>query len=65
MDQHRHCKCGAIYRRTEAMAPRREVDSFECAICDETLETWNTAWVPSYRLIIGPIAVSAKTTKPI
>jgi predicted SprT family Zn-dependent metalloprotease len=51
---HRSCKCGAVYRRTESMANSRQVASFECEICGETLETWNTAWVPSYRLIVGP-----------
>jgi hypothetical protein len=54
-DQQRKCPCGAIYRRTHVMAPRREVDSFECAVCGATLETWNSAWVPSYRLIAGPV----------
>src|SRR4051812_44820888 len=49
-EQHRHCKCGAIYRRTKAMAPRREMNSFECLVCGETMESWNTAWVPTYRL---------------
>jgi hypothetical protein len=29
--------------------------SFECAACGTTLETWNTAWVPSYRLIAEPV----------
>ena len=38
------------------MAPAREVNSFECDHCGETLETWNSAWVPSFRLVIGPIA---------
>lgn len=52
---HRSCQCGAVYRRTEAMAKSREISSFECTVCGATLETWNTAWVPSYRLIIGPI----------
>jgi hypothetical protein len=53
-DQHRTCRCGAVYRRTESMAASREVNSFECLACGATLETWNTAWVPSYRLIVGP-----------
>jgi hypothetical protein len=54
-EQHRTCRCGAIYRRTEGMAPERQVDSFECSECGVTLESWNTAWVPTYRLIVGPI----------
>jgi hypothetical protein len=54
-NQHCKCPCGAIYHRTHAMAPRREMNSFECSVCDTTLETWNTAWVPTYRLIVGPV----------
>lgn len=57
IDQNRHCKCGAIYRRTESMAPAREMNSFQCAVCGATMEAWNTAWVPSYRLIVGPVRV--------
>ena len=52
---HRSCTCGAVYRRTEAMAPVREIASFECSVCGLTLENWNSAWVPTYRLIVGPI----------
>jgi hypothetical protein len=37
------------------MEPRRQMSSFECAICNETLESWDAAWVPSYRLIVGPV----------
>src|SRR5207248_9182703 len=40
---HRACKCGAIYRRTESVADGREIDSFQCDICGEILESWNTA----------------------
>jgi hypothetical protein len=53
---HRSCRCGAVYRRTEAMAKSREIASFECAICGSTLESWNTAWVPAYRLIASPVS---------
>jgi hypothetical protein len=51
---HRACKWGAIYRRTESMAVGREIRSFQCDICGETLESWNTAWVSHYRLVAGP-----------
>jgi hypothetical protein len=33
----------------------REIDSFECAACGVTMKSWNTAWMPAYRLIIGPV----------
>jgi len=52
---HRGCKCGAIYRRTETMALVPEIGGFECEVCGATLETWNTARVPYYRLVAGPV----------
>jgi hypothetical protein len=42
----RTCNCGAVYHRTESLAATREINSFECAICGATMESWNTAWVP-------------------
>ena len=54
IEKQRQCRCGAIYHRTEAMAPSREIDSFECTACGVTLEKWDTAWVPTYRLIAEP-----------
>ena len=70
---HRACTCGTVYQRTESMAPSREIASFECAVCGATIETWNTAWVPSYRLIAEPVRlrqlgreeVSLHTTKTV
>ena len=53
-EKQRQCRCGAIYHRSEAMAQSREIDSFECTICGVTLETWDTAWVPNYRLVSAP-----------
>ena len=38
------------------MAPNRQMSSFVCAVCETTLESWNTAWVPKYRLIVGGAA---------
>jgi hypothetical protein len=71
-EKQRQCRCGAIYHRTEAMAPSREIDSFECTACGATLENWDTAWVPTYRLIakaaIGitepAIGIAEPATKP-
>jgi hypothetical protein len=54
---HRACQCGAIYSRTESMAPGRQIASFECSICSKTMETWNTAWVPTYRLFATTAAL--------
>jgi hypothetical protein len=45
------------------MAPRREVNSFECSACGVTMESWNTAWVPTYRLIAGPV-IQSDTISP-
>lgn len=55
-DSHkRKCECGAVYTRSEHMVASREISSFECKVCDRTLEHWNSAWVPTYTLLMGPI----------
>jgi hypothetical protein len=51
----RTCTCGAVYSRTESLAASREMESFECSACGATMESWNSAWVPRYRLIVGPV----------
>ena len=53
--QNRACQCGAVYGRTESLAPAREIESFECAVCGVTMESWNSAWVPTDRFFGGPI----------
>jgi hypothetical protein len=47
------------------MASRREMNSFECKVCGATMETWNTAWVPSYRMIVGPNVDAVADSKPL
>ena len=42
------------------MAASREIDSFECTACGVTLETWDTAWVPTYRRIADTAIEIAK-----
>jgi hypothetical protein len=37
------------------MASGREIDSYQCLVCERTLENWNSAWVPVYRLIARPL----------
>ena len=65
IEKQRQCRCGAIYHRTEAMAPSREIDSFECTACGVTLEKWDTAWVPTYRLIAAPaIEIASLRSSP-
>ena len=46
--------CGAIYSRTEHMAESREIASFECAVCNQTMETWNTG-VGADLFVAGPV----------
>lgn len=53
--QHRSCACGALYERSEARAPERQVAAFECRLCGMTLESWNSTSIPTYRLLAGPI----------
>jgi hypothetical protein len=52
---HRTCKCGAVYDRSEHIVEEREISSFECAVCGATIENWNSAWVPRYRFIARPL----------
>ena len=63
-EKQRQCRCGAIYHRTESMADSREIDSFECTACGMTLETWDTAWVPTYRRIAEPAIEIAEPAEP-
>jgi hypothetical protein len=42
------------------MVPGRQISSFECTVCSKTIETWNSAWVPTYRLVAGPIMMPQK-----
>jgi hypothetical protein len=51
----RTCQCGAIYARDEQMALSREINSYQCLVCDRTMENWNSTWVPVYRLIARPV----------
>src|SRR5215213_11210886 len=51
----RSCRSGAVYSRSESIALSRQIDSFACSACGATLETWNTSWVPSCRLVAGPV----------
>jgi hypothetical protein len=61
---HRTCKCGAVYDRSEHIVEGREISSFECAVCGATIENWNSAWVPRYRFIACP-ARTPNDTKSI
>jgi hypothetical protein len=54
-ENHRTCECGAVYARTEAMAETREINSFQCKVCDRTMESWNSAWIPTFRFLAGPV----------
>ena len=52
---HRSCHCGALYDRSEAIAPERQVATFECWLCGTTLERWSSTKVPTYRFLAGPV----------
>jgi len=46
------------------MAPARQISSFECTVCGLTMENWNTAWVPAYRLIAAPVSMAEHGRQP-
>jgi hypothetical protein len=50
----RRTSAGAVYDRSEHIAEAREISSFECAVSGETIENWNSTWVPRYRFIACP-----------
>jgi hypothetical protein len=35
--------------------PDEPLYAFRSFVCCDTLESWDTAWVPTYRLIAGPV----------
>ena len=51
----RKCQSGAVYFRTEHVALRREIESFDCKLCGATIESWNSALVPRFRFVAGPV----------
>jgi hypothetical protein len=53
--QHRSCQCGAVYNRTQSTAAGRQISSFECSVCSATMGSWKTTWMPTYRLVAGPV----------
>ena len=55
---HRACKCGAVYSRSERISDQPERGSFNCRCCDATLEIWDTASVPQYQMLAGPVRLS-------
>ena len=48
------CACGAIYERTEHKVAFRDQDSFECSVCDKTIEEWSSSRYPTFKLIKKP-----------
>jgi methylmalonyl-CoA mutase cobalamin-binding subunit len=60
----RSCYCRAVYHRTQIIAVSCEISSFECKLCGTTLESWNSSWVPRYRLIAGPVRMPNDSQTP-
>jgi len=60
----RSCYCRAVYHRTQIIAVSCETSSFVCELCGTTLESWNSSWVPRYRLIAGPIRMPNDPKRP-
>jgi hypothetical protein len=60
----RSCYCRAVYHRTQIISVLCEISSFECELCGATLESWNSSWVPRYRLIAGPVRMPNDSQTP-
>lgn len=55
-------QCGSVYRRTQRMSGIREANSFKYTLCSDTLEPWDSAWVPLYQLVVAPVLKSDQGT---
>jgi hypothetical protein len=58
---HRSCECGAVYSRIEAMAPSRQIASFECLLCGSTLETLEHGMDAIFSAGPGPVRISGRS----
>ncbi|WP_072389481.1 hypothetical protein [Hyphomicrobium sp. CS1BSMeth3] len=54
-------KCGAEYKVTVKRFPMRDSDKFNCEICGELMNEWNSTQVPMYELISKPASSSGDT----
>lgn len=44
-------KCGSLYEKSTFRLPTKDSDRFDCEVCGERLDEWNSTTVPSYRLL--------------
>ncbi|WP_130223358.1 hypothetical protein [Bradyrhizobium sp. Leo121] len=54
-DKTRTCRCGALYGRRLVLSEAPEMGTFACIVCGEVIESFNTLFVPKYRLLVGPV----------
>ena len=48
------CECGAVYARYYEKVMFRDKDSYECSLCNRTLDTWNGSRIPVFDLVSVP-----------
>jgi predicted Zn finger-like uncharacterized protein len=46
--------CGALYSVTRARLSNRESNVAKCVVCLQTMDTWDSTDVPTYKLIQRP-----------
>ena len=46
--------CGALYSVTRARLSNREGNVAKCVVCLQTMDTWDSTDVPTYKLIQRP-----------
>ena len=46
--------CGALYSVTRARLSNRESNVAKCVVCLQTIDTWDSTDVPTYKLIQRP-----------
>lgn len=48
------CDCGAVYEVTYTKIMFRDKDTYQCAICDRTIDRWNGSRIPHHKLVSKP-----------
>ena len=45
-------KCGSVYEREyRTRLPAKDRDSYECDVCGQTIDRWNSTSIPSFKLV--------------
>lgn len=46
--------CGALYSVRHSQLPKRESNAAKCTVCLQIMDKWDSAKVPTYKLVQRP-----------